>query len=69
MKNELPSLFKAVEVNERQVQIWRSHNAKIERIHPTKVTYPELMFELRKSELLELVRLLDKHKEIYDKTK
>ena len=54
------SLFKIVEPNEKQIQVWQSNNARLEGINPDKITYPHLLFEIQKKNVDELIRLLQK---------
>lgn len=51
-------LFKIIEPNEKQIQVWQSNNAGLEGINPDKVTYPYLLFEIQKSKINELICLL-----------
>ena len=50
--------FKVVEVNDRQLQVWRSENFNTPNILPEDVTYPFLEFEIRKSDVEDLTCLL-----------
>ena len=53
-----PPMFKVIRVNDKQIQVWRSENARIEGIHPDKITYPNLLFELRVDQIQDLASLM-----------